>query len=32
MRFIGEQDPQATASPGGRPLGFPHSMWKAIFF
>jgi hypothetical protein len=30
-RFIGEQDPQATASPGGRPLGFPHSMWKAIF-
>ena len=30
-RFIGEQDPQATTSPGGRPLGFPHSMWKAVF-
>jgi len=30
-RFIGEQDPQATASPGGRTLRFPHSMWKAIF-
>src|ERR1700681_2887279 len=30
-RFIGKQDPQATASPGGSPLGFPHSIWKAIF-
>ena len=30
-RFIGEHDPQATTSPGGRPLGFPHSGWKAIF-
>jgi hypothetical protein len=31
MRFIGEQDPQTTASPGSSPLGFPHSIWKAIF-
>jgi hypothetical protein len=30
-RFIGEQDPQVTASPGGSPLGFPYSIWKAIF-
>jgi hypothetical protein len=30
-RFIGEHDPQGTASPGGSPLGFPHSIWKAIF-
>jgi hypothetical protein len=30
-RFIGEQDPQATASPVGGPLGFPHSIWKAFF-
>ena len=29
--FIDEQDPQATASPAGSPLGFPHSIWKAIF-
>ena len=28
---IGEQDPQVTASPGGSPLGFPHSIWKVIF-
>src|ERR1700704_6053041 len=26
-RFIGEQDPQVTASPSGSPLGF---IWKAI--
>ena len=31
-RFIGEQDPQVTASPSGSPLGFPHGIWKAIFF
>src|ERR1700704_323438 len=30
-RFIGKHDPQVTASPGGSPLGFPHSIWKAIF-
>ena len=30
-RFIGEQDPQATASSGGSSFGFPHSIWKAIF-
>jgi hypothetical protein len=29
--FIGEEDPQGTASPGGSPLGFPHSIWKATF-
>jgi len=30
-RFIGEQDRQAAASLGGSQLGFPHSIWKAIF-
>ena len=29
--FIGEHDAQATAAPGGSPLGFPHSIWKAAF-
>ena len=29
--FIGEHDAQATTAPGGRPLGFPHSIWKAAF-
>jgi hypothetical protein len=29
--FIGKHDPQATAAPGGSPLGFLHSIWKAAF-
>jgi hypothetical protein len=30
-RFIGKHDAQATATPGGSPPSFPHSIGKIVF-